>query len=516
MSRTRKAAVTAAFSYGRFAMAIVPGILLVPLTLACLGARTYGLWLTVGELLAYAAMVDPGIVGVLPWMIAQADGSSDRHALRRLVSNGLVAGCVAGVGYVLVAAAVWTVLPSALAWTAADRALLGPPLALLVVVTGVTYPFRIFRGVLMGLQDVVVVGAIAIAEIAIGVALLAALLLGGYNVWALVIAAAVSSTFMAAACAVRVAILAPDLLTDWERPSGAGLWLLLHNGFGAWLAGFGWQVVSASNNIVIASLGHPEWVPIFACTAKTSVVLLQLGWVMPDSGLVGLAQLHGERPRSDRLKQMVGALVQLHLLIAGAAACGVLAFNPEFVARWVGAPFFGGLRLNALLAGGLLTYALIHSLVSAASVVGNRLQVGSITIVNGIVQLGFALLFGRRWGLNGVAAAGLLAGGLTAIPCGLVLLQAAGVVRVRALIADVVLAWAWRATPLIAVAAAVGVFHRALGPWLTGFATVVIALGYIWHMRPLYRRLPLDPRWVRWLVSLRLIPRVTVAPVEQE
>jgi hypothetical protein len=40
MSRTRRAALTAVFSYAQFAMAIIPGILLVPLTLRILGART--------------------------------------------------------------------------------------------------------------------------------------------------------------------------------------------------------------------------------------------------------------------------------------------------------------------------------------------------------------------------------------------------------------------------------------------------------------------------------------------
>ena len=40
MSRTRKAAVTAVFSYAQFAIAIVPGLVLVPLTLRSLGART--------------------------------------------------------------------------------------------------------------------------------------------------------------------------------------------------------------------------------------------------------------------------------------------------------------------------------------------------------------------------------------------------------------------------------------------------------------------------------------------
>jgi hypothetical protein len=96
MTRARRAVITAGFAYAQYAMAIIPGLILVPLTWSSLGARTYGLWLTTGELLAYAAMVDPGVLGVLPWLIAEADGASDRSAVRRLFSNGVVAGLVAG------------------------------------------------------------------------------------------------------------------------------------------------------------------------------------------------------------------------------------------------------------------------------------------------------------------------------------------------------------------------------------------------------------------------------------
>ena len=212
MSRTRKAAVTAAFSYAQFAMAIVPGVILVPLTLTSLGARTYGLWLAVGELLTYVALVDPGIVGVLPWMVAEADGAADRRALRHLVSNGFAAGLLAGAAYFAVAAAAWTVLPGALGWTLADRAELGPPLALLVAVTAITYPLRVFRAALIGMQDAAFAGTLAIVEVAVDAAIVAVMLIGGYQVWALVWAAVISSTLVAFVALIRVATLAPDLM----------------------------------------------------------------------------------------------------------------------------------------------------------------------------------------------------------------------------------------------------------------------------------------------------------------
>jgi O-antigen/teichoic acid export membrane protein len=514
MSRARRAAVTAGFAYAQYGMAIVPGLILVPLLLSHLGARTYGLWLTTGELLAYAAMVDPGVLGVLPWLIAEADGAGDRPAVRRLFANGVAAGLVAGIGYVVVAAALWLVLPTILNLTAADRALLGPPLALIVGATAVMYPLRAFRAALIGLQDVAFAGSLSVCEIALSAVIITVMLIAGYGVYALAWAAVVSSTLVVLASAVRLVYIAPDLITKRERPTVAALRILLRNGIGVWFASFGWQLLSASNGVVIAFLGRPEWVPIYNCTSKVAAVSMQLGWVLPDSGLLGLAQLNGEQPRSARLKHVVGALVQLHLLLSGLAACAVLAFNPTFVTWWVGGAFFGGVTLNALLAAGIVVYSLIHGLVTAAAVVGNRLQIGIITLVNGVMQIGFAVVFGERWGLVGVAAAGLLAGAITAAPAALYLLRRAGAAEIRTLMVDVTAIWLPRAAGFIGIALLIGVFHRSLSFWVTGGLAVLIGLAYLWSMRPLIRIMPLDPRWVGRLVSLKLLPAHPATPAE--
>jgi hypothetical protein len=153
VSRIRKATVTAGFGYAQFAFAMMTGIVLVPITLHYLGTRTWGLWLASGEVLGYAAMIDLGVLGVLPWMIGEADGRRDRVEIRRLVATGLFVGALAGAGYALVAFGLWSVLPSALRLTPEDRALVGPPLTLLITVHALGYPLRVFRAVLAGLQD---------------------------------------------------------------------------------------------------------------------------------------------------------------------------------------------------------------------------------------------------------------------------------------------------------------------------------------------------------------------------
>src|SRR4051812_50112613 len=87
MSRTHRASIAASFAYLQFALSIVVGLGLVPFVLHRVGERLYGYWLASGEVLAYAAMADLGVMGVVPWLIAEADGRSDRRAKQRRIGT---------------------------------------------------------------------------------------------------------------------------------------------------------------------------------------------------------------------------------------------------------------------------------------------------------------------------------------------------------------------------------------------------------------------------------------------
>lgn len=506
MSRTRRAALTAAFSYAQFGFAIVTGVLLVPMILNSVGARAYGLWLASGEILAHAGMIDLGVLGIMPWLVAEADGSNDRERMRRLLTAGATVGAVMGLAFAGVAAVLWRVLPSTLWLTAADRNLVGPPLAALAIATAVGYPLRAFQAVLAGLQDVVFNGVVGVMQSIASVALTIVLLTKGFGLWALALAAAVSLTASAMASLVRVAVIAPDLMRGWRLPGMSDIRPLLSNGIGVWLGALGWRLVSATNGVVITYMGQPEGVAIYACTAKVASMSTQLAWVLPDSGLIGLAQLYGERQPPARLAGVIRAMLRLHLLLAGGAACGVLAFNASFVRHWVGPEFFGGFTLNALLAAGIVVASFVHGLLASASVVGSRPRVGVVSLANGLVQPVAAVYLGHRLGLSGVALAALLAAAATAVPFALILLARATGEDPWTLLREEAAPWMVRAAPLVGLAVMIGAFHLRLGVWATAGATLSICLGYLWHMRPLYSSLPLGHAWTRWLAVFRLVP----------
>ncbi len=500
MTRARKAAVTSAFGYLQFAAAIVLGLVVTPMVLRQVDPRAYGLWLAVGELLGYLALADIGVFAVLPWTIAEAEGRRDREEIRVFMSNGVALGVALAVVTPACVAAVWFLAPSLLGLTPADRALIAGPLTILVVATIVGAPLAVFNAVLLGLQDVTFVGGAAVARSVLMATLTLILLVRGWGLYALAVGAAVPTVLFACLNVFRVARSEPALLGGWPRPSAGQIQRLVSEGFGGWLGGFGWRLSAMSASLVLAATGRPELIAIYACTSKTSQLLLQLCWIVPDSALVGLVQIHGEG-RAERRRELTDALLKLYLVFAGGVAILVLAVNPSFVRWWVGAEFFGGTVLNVLLAVSLIVSSFAHAVAALGSALGRRLPLGAASLLQGGAHVLLAVGLSLWFGLEGLVAAGIASTGLTMIPIGL---------RTLSLVADLALnrvgrdvaAWSWRAMPVLAAAAAIGA--AATGLWAAAGASVVLGTAYLWLTRSLYSELPIDPRYRRLLAAVRL------------
>jgi len=150
MSRTRRILGGTTISYVHQAAVILVGLWLTPFLLRRVGQHEYGLWLVVGQLLGYLALLDLGVIAILPREVAFASGLPDAQA-----ANEQIASLVAQVRRIvrwqlpalaIACAVVWWFLP-------AEWASLRWPLALVFVAFIALYPLRIVSAVLQGAQD---------------------------------------------------------------------------------------------------------------------------------------------------------------------------------------------------------------------------------------------------------------------------------------------------------------------------------------------------------------------------
>ena len=484
MSRVQRASITATFGYLQFALTIVVGIGMVPFVLDHIGATLYGYWLASGEILAYAAMADLGVLGVIPWMIAQADGRKDRDGIRQLMSTGFVAAVLVSAAYVVLVILLWNVAPAVLKLQPEARAQIAGPLALIAAVTAIVLPIRIAHSALIGLQDVRYCGAMTTIAWTFDVIVTIVLLMKGYGLWAVAIGASIPSCLSATAAIVRLRIIAPDLLRGWPRPSGAAIVALFKEGGGGWLGNWGWRLSSATDAIVIVTFADPVGVTMLAMTAKLGQMLTSMAWVPGDSALVGLAQLGGEG-RTERLRAAMSALFRVYLTLATVAACVILAANPAFVRWWVGPELFAGLRINAVLAAAVVAVTGAHALAGSVAVLGRRLYVGTATLIAGVAHVALALWLGASFGLIGIPLAGFIAQGFLLVPMLFPAVKAVAGFHADELIRRVLIPWGPRALVLIGAATAIGIAGRQAPVWIAiplGGTVALITLFFCRHL----------------------------------
>src|SRR5262249_41278128 len=141
------------------------------------------------------------------------------------------------------------------------------------------------------------IGRLNIAQTVANFGLVVGLGLAGAPLYGVALGATLPALISNALLTVRAVANQPWLFSSWSL-SWPVLRTILQSGGGQWLASIGWQLAFASDAVVIGYLGFLELVPVFTVTSRLGLTLMQLSWVLPDSSMVGLAQLNAEGGRA--------------------------------------------------------------------------------------------------------------------------------------------------------------------------------------------------------------------------
>jgi O-antigen/teichoic acid export membrane protein len=509
MSRHRRALISAAFTHGQWALSIITSLVVTRLLLQQLGRTVYGMWTASAALIACAGFAELGLFAVLPWMIAEFDGKQDTTKIRALLAQGLILGLAVSALFLAAATALYLALPHVLHLGEADVKVLAGPLTTMVVLSALLFPLKVFNAVLTGLQDVSFVGTLGVLQVTLGMLITFGLTWLGHGLYGLALGSVLPSLVGSLLAFWRTVARRPDLLRDWRRPRWVECAPLVSGGLSGWMGTVGWQLAASMDGVILGHIGSVAMVPVFAITARLGLTLMQIAWTLPDSALVGLAQLKGEGA-AERIREVVSALIRLHLLTAGGIVLILLSVNSMFVRIWVGPALFGGTALNIALALNVVVTSLVHSLIVPVAVLGIRVPAGLATLLNGLVHVALAVPLGRLLGLPGIALATFISALVTTFPVGMRLIQKAAGVSWRRLLGEAVLPWLVRCAPLAVLALWLGAAGASLNIVVHGALAACLGLVYLWLMRPIYRHFPFGPRLRRSLQAVRLVPRTVI------
>ncbi len=312
-----------------------------PLLLRWLGPERFGAVRAAGDWLGHLGLLELGLGGALPPLLALALGRGEREQARRILGTGMrLFGVVALAS--LVAGAVIAMASARLVPVSAalQRDLF---LACLVgLVPSLLYPWAPYAALADAEQRGYLVQSFALAQSLVTTAIALTLAWAGWGITGQFVALAAGvALFRLGLAAVGARRLPGGFRAAVERPDLEASAAIRRLNLPTFLVTLSGRLGLYTDNIVVAlMLGPTRVVPLFLTQRLASLAGSQLLGV-GNASWAALAELHA----LGRREVFVERLLDLTRLVAGLAVAvlvPIAAYNQHFVVRWVGATSFGG------------------------------------------------------------------------------------------------------------------------------------------------------------------------------
>lgn len=418
MGRTRSFVGSTSYGYLYQASAMLVGLWLTPFYLRSLGQRDYGLWLIGLQVLTILLLIDFGVVAILPRDVARLVGKMKTGAgpeeliglIRKTTSialwQTLIVTAASVAAYFL--------------WPRISPEIRGP-LRITILAFCLSFPLRLYAGILEGLQDIKFLSQLRMALWAFVTAMTVVLLLFGWRLYALAAGWSFNVVAFQLAAFLRLRVRNPHLVRigDWLDPDRL-TWRDFTRGSWVSIGQVAQLLRDGTSLIALASVAGPSVVVIYTCTSKLMSVLANQPQLLVLSALPGLSEIRTGCSKG-HLQVVTTSLAQAMLLLSGGILGAAFAVNESFVKVWVGPQFFAGTLLTALLVLTILSRHMDLAFAQALFAMGHERALGLKALADGVITTTGAIVFVYWFGLYGPAL-GQLAGVLLAgVPVGITL-----------------------------------------------------------------------------------------------
>lgn len=457
------------------------GLWLTPFLLRQLGQKSYGLWIAAQQCLIYLSLIDLGVVALLPRDIAWARGRGEIGQISALVSRSRRAVLLQSLVLTLLAALVWRELP--VGWGEL-RELMALGMGAFIV----SFPLRVFRATLEGLQDLGFIGWSYLIGWTVGTVVTAGMVFHGNGLSSLAVGWAANQASDAVLCYIRLRVRFSFALT--HAGAAAPIIQMLRRGLWLSLGQIAQVLTYGTDALVIGRIFGAAAIVPYACTGKLIAALANQPQAIMRAAEPGLAEMRTASCQ-ERLTAVTSTLGLAMLLVSGLVSCVTLAINPSFVRWWVGPQRYAGLMLSVVFTLSMLLRHINVTAIYALFAFGHERRVAISNLVDGILSTSLSILLGwRMHSVLGVALGAVISTACVFLFCNAPLLGRE-LNKSPWILFRPLLPWVWRMLPAGAVAVAITLLPGGSGLLSILAKGLLAGITYLAVMFPVAWRSPI-------------------------
>ena len=390
----------------RTVIAIINGILIVPLYLHYININLYGGWLATGNIMMWLSIADPGVGDVLLQKIGNALGKDDQSEIGKAITSGVFISVI--LFFVVLAAGVLSsyFIGDIIRYNYRDVSILSNCFRIALVGTCFSLLANTSNNILLGFQKAKQFGFHTTIISLICISFNVLLLLLGKGIYAIAYTFLLRGVFsFLYSCIYSIILLKREnIIYNYDKTYTKSLLnIFVYTFFGKTF-----NAISGNIDLVIVSwyLG-PASVTLLELSRRPIRILTGFVNNISISALPALSHLSGSFDEN-KLRSVVLRSIMYIIWITGLVVCGLVLFDKMIITIWVGGShYFGrGNNIISCLSYYLLsvTYSISNILYSFGDIKKNNI----IIIFRNLLYLIIVVFLIKTWGITGELFAFLL------------------------------------------------------------------------------------------------------------
>jgi O-antigen/teichoic acid export membrane protein len=376
--------------------------LLTPIMIHHLGALDYGVWVLAGSILDYYGLLDIGMRSAMFRYVGLFRGNEVREEVDRTFTSALFTVVVTAVVIFFLSIGVAYFLPRSMNLQDTSPQVFSWLLLLLGFSIGITFPTRMLATYISAHQRWDLFNAAGIAAVITRTVAIVVVLKLGYGLLAVAIAALVVAFLSLGQHIFFVRIADRRVRVSLRLVSGRRIRELFGFSLRSLLVSVGDYLRFYSDSAVIAAVLNVALITPFSVATRLiecfkSVIVAAGG---PVFGM--MTELDGGH-RDDDSRELLLKSTRLLALLSVLGGTLLLVDGRALLRIWVGRELVAAYPLLAVLAAGYTINLALHPLLLTVIAKGKHGPLGAWTIAEGAVNIGLSILWGRSYGLLGIA-----------------------------------------------------------------------------------------------------------------